>query len=110
MRHVPQAHASVHAGVWDRKPFIGHELHGKTIGIIGLGRIGSNIATRAAAFGMTVIAHDPFIPASRASALGVELLSGSKSCSQRAQVVTLHVPLTAQTRKMIDGRALATDA
>ncbi|HEY5340516.1 MAG TPA: phosphoglycerate dehydrogenase [Candidatus Aquilonibacter sp.] len=106
MRHVPQAHAAVHAGAWDRKPFIGHELHGKTIGIIGLGRIGSNIATRAAAFGMTVLAHDPFIPASRASVLGVELLS-FEELLQRAQVVTLHVPLTAQTRKMIDGRALA---
>jgi D-3-phosphoglycerate dehydrogenase len=106
MRHVPQAHASVHAGIWDRKPFIGHELHGKTLGIIGLGRIGSNIATRATAFGMNVVAHDPYIPASRASALGVELL-GFDELLTRSQIVTLHVPLTAQTRAMIDERALA---
>ena len=105
MRHVPQAHAAVHAGTWDRKPFIGHELHGRTLGIVGLGRIGSNIAARAAAFGMTVIAHDPYIPASRASALGVELL-GLDEVLSRAHVVTLHVPLSGQTRSMIDARAL----
>jgi D-3-phosphoglycerate dehydrogenase / 2-oxoglutarate reductase len=68
MRHVPQAHGSVHAGAWDRKPFVGHELYGKTIGIVGLGRIGSNVAARAAAFGMTVIAHDPYLAAPRARA------------------------------------------
>jgi D-3-phosphoglycerate dehydrogenase / 2-oxoglutarate reductase len=106
MRHVPQAHASVHAGRWERKPFIGHELHGKLLGIIGLGRIGSNVASRAAAFGMHVVAHDPYIATSRAKALGVELV-GFEELLERAQIVTLHVPLTAQTRTMIDARALA---
>ncbi len=105
MRHVPQAHASVHAGEWNRKPFVGHELYGKTLGIIGLGRIGSNIASRAAAFGMKIIAHDPFIPASRASALDVELVELDELLSG-SDVVTLHVPLTSQTRGMIDARAL----
>ena len=106
MRHVPQAHASVHAGVWDRKPYIGHELYGKLLGIVGLGRIGSNVASRAAAFGMKIIAHDPFVPTSRAKALGVELVS-FEELLERAQIVTLHVPLTTQTRGMIDAAALA---
>ncbi len=106
MRNIPQAHASVHAGAWDRKPFIGYELAGKTLGIVGLGRIGSGVAARAAAFGMTVIAYDPFIPASRAGALGVELMEFD-ALLERADVVTLHVPLTPQTRGMIDARALA---
>ncbi len=106
MRHVPQAHGSVHAGVWDRKPFIGNELYGKTLGIIGLGRIGSNIASRAAVFGMNVIAHDPYVAASRARALAVELCS-FEELLERAQVVTLHVPLTSQTRGMIERNAIA---
>jgi D-3-phosphoglycerate dehydrogenase len=106
MRHVPQAHASVHAGVWDRKPFIGNELFGKTLGIVGLGRIGSNVASRAAAFGMKVIAHDPYIPSSRASALGVDLVEFDALLGA-ADVVTLHVPLSSSTRNLIDARALA---
>jgi len=106
MRHVPQAHASVHAGKWERKHFIGHELHGKTLGIIGLGRIGSNVAARAAAFGMTVIAHDPYLAPSRARALNVEL-TGFEELLARADVVTLHVPLTAKTRGMMERTALA---
>ena len=105
MRNVPQANASVHAAIWERKPFIGYELHGKVLGIVGLGRIGSNIASRATAFGMQVIAHDPYVAPSRAGALGVELVS-FEELLERAQVVTLHVPLTAQTRGMIDARAL----
>ncbi|HTU68732.1 MAG TPA: phosphoglycerate dehydrogenase [Candidatus Baltobacteraceae bacterium] len=106
MRHVPQAHAGVHAGRWERKPFVGHELHGKMLGIIGLGRIGSNVASRAAAFGMRVVAHDPYLTASRARALNVELCA-LDDLLERSQVITLHVPLTAQTRGMIDRRALS---
>lgn len=106
MRSTPQAHAAVQSGLWDRKPFIGYELHGKTLGIVGLGRIGSNVATRAQAFGMNVIAFDPYIPASRAGALGVEL-TDFETLLGRADVVTLHVPLTSQTTAMIDARALA---
>ncbi|HTX57406.1 MAG TPA: phosphoglycerate dehydrogenase [Candidatus Acidoferrales bacterium] len=106
MRNLPQAHAGVHAGHWERKPYIGHELHGKTLGIVGLGRIGSNVASRAAAFGMHVIAHDPYVAASRARALGVELVALDELLG-RAAIVTLHVPLTTQTRGMIDARALS---
>ncbi len=106
MRHVPQAHASVHASHWDRKPFVGHELFGKTLGIVGLGRIGSNVAARALAFGMHVIAHDPYVPSSRASALGVDLVE-LDDLLRSADVVTLHVPLTPQTQRMIGANALA---
>jgi D-3-phosphoglycerate dehydrogenase / 2-oxoglutarate reductase len=106
LRHVSQAHASIRESRWERKPFVGNELYGKTLGIVGLGRIGSNVASRAAAFGMHVIAHDPYVPASRASALGVELVE-LDSLLASADVITLHVPLTPQTRGLIDSRALA---
>jgi D-3-phosphoglycerate dehydrogenase / 2-oxoglutarate reductase len=106
MRSVPQAHASVQSGQWDRKPFVGYELFGKTLGIVGLGRIGSNVAARAHAFGMNVVAHDPYIPTSRAGALGVELVDFDALLA-RADIVTLHVPLTPQTKNLIDARALA---
>ena len=106
LRHVPSAHASVHAGRWDRKPFVGYELHGKRLGIVGLGRIGSNIASRAQAFGMTVCAYDPYVPHARAVALGVELVDFDALLAS-SEIVTLHVPLTPQTTAMIDERALA---
>jgi D-3-phosphoglycerate dehydrogenase len=106
MRHVPQANAAVHAARWERKPFVGNELFGKTLGIVGLGRIGSSVASRAAAFGMRVIAHDPYVPASRAGALGVEL-TALDDLLARADVVTLHVPLTPQTQGMFDAATFA---
>ncbi len=106
LRNVPQAHASVHGGAWDRKPFVGYELFGKRLGIVGLGRIGSNVASRARAFGMTVRAYDPFVPPSRSVALGIELVDFDDLLGT-SDVVTLHVPLTPQTRAMIDARALA---
>jgi D-3-phosphoglycerate dehydrogenase len=106
VRNVPAANASILNGRWERTPFIGTELHGKTIGIVGLGRIGGGIASRARAFGMQVLAHDPFIPQSRAEALGAELLHLDELL-ERADVVTLHVPLTAQTRGMIGAGELA---
>jgi len=105
LRNLAPANASIREGRWERTPFIGTELFGKTIGIVGLGRIGGGIASRARAFGMHVLAHDPFIPQSRAEALGAELVT-LDTLLQRADVVTLHVPLTPQTRSMIDARAL----
>lgn len=105
-RHVAEANASLREGRWERAAFVGHELSGKTIGIVGLGRIGACVAARAAAFGMRVIAYDPYAPASRAGALGIELLDLDELLRQ-AEIVTLHVPLTPQTRGMIDARALA---
>lgn len=106
MRHVSAANASVHRGEWNRAPFVGHELHGKTLGIIGFGRIGSNVAVRAQAFGMRVIACDPFVAAARATAANVELVS-LETLLSRSDVVTLHVPLTEQTQHMIGDRTLA---
>ena len=105
-RHLPDAVASLRAGRWERKPFIGVELHGKTLGIVGLGRIGGAIATRAQAFGMHVVAYDPFISRARAEALGVALRSLDEVLAE-ADVLTLHVPLTAQTRGMIAAPQLA---
>ncbi len=104
-RHTPDAVASIRAGRWERKPFIGSELHGKTLGIVGLGRIGGGIAQRATAFGMTLIATDPFISRARAEALGAELLPLDDLLA-RADIVTLHVPLARQTVGLIGGREL----
>src|SRR5438477_10406689 len=74
-RKVPQAHATMAAGKWDRKQFQGVELFGKTLGVLGLGRIGSEVAKRALAFGMRVLGYDPFLTEARAQAMGIELVS-----------------------------------
>src|SRR5204863_4889397 len=74
-RKVPQAHASMSAGKWDRKQFQGAELSGKTLGVLGLGRIGSEVARRALAFGMKVVGYDPFLTDARAKTLGIELVN-----------------------------------
>jgi len=105
-RHTPSAVASIRAGRWERKPFIGTELHGKTLGIVGLGRIGGGVAQRAAAFGMKLLASDPFISLARAEALGVELLPLDEVLA-RADIVTLHVPLARATIGLIDAPELA---
>jgi D-3-phosphoglycerate dehydrogenase len=105
-RHTPAAVASIRAGRWERKPFIGTELFGKTLGIVGLGRIGGAVAARAAAFGMTLLAADPFISKVRAETLGAELI-GLDELLARADIVTLHTPLNAQTLGMIDAQKLA---
>jgi D-3-phosphoglycerate dehydrogenase len=105
LRHVAQAHAALQAQRWERKAFVGRELYGKTLGIVGLGRVGEGVAVRGAAFGMQVVAHDPYVPASRASALGIELLE-LDALLLRADIISLHVPLTPQTRTIIDAHAL----
>ncbi len=105
-RHTPAAVASIRAGRWERKPFIGTELFGKTLGIVGLGRIGGAVATRAAAFGMTLIASDPFISKVRAETLGAELVTLDELLA-RADIVTLHVPRNPQTLGLIDASKLA---
>jgi len=105
-RHTPSAVASIRAGRWERKPFIGTELHGKTLGIVGLGRIGGGVAQRATAFGMTLLATDPFISRTRAEALGAELVPLDELLA-RADIVTLHVPLTRQTVGLVGAGELA---
>jgi D-3-phosphoglycerate dehydrogenase / 2-oxoglutarate reductase len=106
VRHVPAASAALRAGIWDRKALIGTELAQKTLGIVGLGRIGGAVAQRATAFGMKLLATDPFISQARADAFGVELVPLDELL-RRADIVTLHTPLNAQTRGMIDAAKLA---
>ncbi|MDQ7844345.1 MAG: phosphoglycerate dehydrogenase [Armatimonadota bacterium] len=105
-RKIPAAHAAAAAGHWSRERFTGIELHGKTLGIVGLGRIGGEVARRAQAFGMRVVACDPFVTAERAERLDVELVSW-EDLLERSDIVTLHVPLTERTRHLIDRAALA---
>ena len=105
-RFTPDAVASLRASIWDRKPFIGFELAGKTLGIVGLGRIGGNIAVRAKAFGMKILTHDPYISSARADAFDAKLVSLDDVLGA-ADIVTLHVPLTQATRGMIDAAKLA---
>jgi len=106
-RKVPQACASMAAGKWDRKQFQGAELAGKTLGVLGLGRIGSEVAKRALAFGMRVLGYDPFLTEARAKALGIELLRDLDDVYRDADFITVHMPVTEQTRGMLNAAAFA---
>jgi D-3-phosphoglycerate dehydrogenase len=106
-RAVPQADASVKAGKWDRERYEGVELYNKTLGILGMGRIGTEIARRAIAFGMRVIAYDPYLSASKARSLQVELVEQIDELLPLCDFVTLHMPLTDETRHILDARRLA---
>ena len=103
LRHVPDANASIRAGEWERGRYTGRELRGKTLGIIGLGKIGKSVARRAAGFEMRVIASDPFLTEEQAAEAGARLV-GLAELLGRADVITVHTPLTAQTRGLL-GRA-----
>jgi D-3-phosphoglycerate dehydrogenase len=100
VRQIPQAHASLMAGKWEKKRFEGHELNGKTLGIVGLGRIGALVAQRCHAFGMNVIARDPYIAPQRAQRMGIELVEMDELLAN-ADVITLHVVKTPETLHMI---------
>ncbi len=104
-RPVPQAAASMKAGQWDRKSFSGIELFKKTLGIVGLGRIGSEVAKRAQAFGMRVLAFDPYLAPSRAKAMQIESVTLDELLTQ-SDYITVHMPLTDDTKYMIDEAAL----
>lgn len=104
-RYTPRAVQRLREGIWDRKDLVGSELYGKTLGIVGLGRIGGNVATRAKAFGMSVLAHDPYITTARADAFDTRLVDLETLLSE-SDYVTLHVPLTSQTLGMIDAAKL----
>ncbi|MBI4519219.1 MAG: phosphoglycerate dehydrogenase [Gemmatimonadetes bacterium] len=105
-RKVAAADRSVREGKWARSQFAGTELHGKTLGLIGAGRIGGEVAKRARAFGMRVLAHDPYLSAERAEALGVERVSLAELLPV-ADFISLHTPLTAATRNLIGEAQLA---
>jgi D-3-phosphoglycerate dehydrogenase / 2-oxoglutarate reductase len=106
-RHIPDADLSVKQGKWERSRLIGTQLAGKTIGIIGLGRIGREVARRVAAFDMKVLGYDPFLSADRAAQLGIDSVTDVEQLLSRCDYLTVHTPLTAETRDLIGARELA---
>lgn len=105
-RKIPEAEASLRQGRWDRALFKGVELRGKTLGLIGAGRIGSEVAIRCEAFDMDVIAYDPYLSPTRAEELGIEMV-GFNKVVKRADFISIHVPLTQETRGIIGASAFA---
>lgn len=105
-RKIPQAHSKLKAGKWDKKSFVGAELAGKTLGIIGLGNIGKIVASRAAGLAMKVVAYDPFITKDVASRAGIELATLDE-VFERSDFITVHTPLTEETRGVIGQSAFA---
>ena len=105
-RQIPTANASTHAGKWEKSKFMGVELYGKTLGLIGCGNIGSIVADRALGLKMKVLAYDPYLSEERARDLGVEKAE-LDAIWPRADFITLHTPLTDQTRNLIDAKAIA---
>jgi D-3-phosphoglycerate dehydrogenase / 2-oxoglutarate reductase len=105
-RRVPGGDASLRGGLWERKKFVGVELRGKTLGIVGLGRIGRVVASRARGFEMRVVAFDPFVAPEQLRDSGIELLPLEEVCAQ-ADFITVHAPLTPETRGIIGARELS---
>jgi len=105
-RNIPQAVAKLKQGVWDKKAFLGVELREKTLGIIGLGRIGSSVARRAQAMEMDIVAYDPYITEEKAESLGVKLVSLDELLKE-ADFITIHMPKTKETYHMLDEKAFA---
>src|SRR6266436_3855505 len=105
-RKIPQADANVRSKNWNKKDFEGVELYNKTLGIIGMGRIGSELSRRAIAFGMRVVAYDPYLSATRARSLQVELVDELDDLLKSADFISLHTPLTAETRHILDSGRL----
>ncbi|MGZ8622435.1 MAG: phosphoglycerate dehydrogenase, partial [Solirubrobacterales bacterium] len=106
-RKIPQAHASLAGGDWERSRFKGTELYGKTLGVLGFGRIGQLVAERARSFEMKVVAYDKFVTAERFRELGVEGVEAPEELYQRADFITLHLPKTPETVGFIDAEAIA---
>ena len=106
-RNIPQAHAALKQGRWERSRWSGVELAGKTLGVIGFGRIGQQVARRALGLGMSVIAYDPFVGHDRFRDLGVEQAESVEELLGASDIVTLHSPLTDETHRLIDRDAIA---
>ena len=106
VRNIPQATMSMKQGKWEKKRFQGHELCGKTLGVVGLGNIGSIVADRAQGLKMKVVAYDPYISEDRAASLGVELVDLDE-LYRRSDIITIHVPLLDETRNLINADAIA---
>ena len=107
LRHIPRADASMHDGRWERSRLLGEELRGRTLGIVGVGRIGSEVAMRAAAFGMELVGYDPYVGDERFQSLRVRRAPTLDALLAEADVVTVHTPLTDETRGMLGRRELA---
>ena len=105
-RMIPIADASMKRGVWEKKKLSGEELRGKTLGIVGLGRIGQEVGLRAKSFGMNLVAHDPFISEQIAGTLGIQLLSLDDLCAA-SDYISLHLPATPETRHLFNAAQLA---
>jgi len=106
-RHVPAADASLHGGKWERTKFVGVQLANKTLGVIGLGRIGREVARRAAGLDMKVLGFDPFLSPEKAGQLGIEATADLASLLPRVDFITVHTPLTAETTSLIGAKELA---
>jgi D-3-phosphoglycerate dehydrogenase len=106
-RNIPQAHAALKQGRWERKEYGGIELAGKTLGVLGFGRIGQQVARRAGGLGMRVVAYDPFVAAERFRDFGVERLETPEAVYAASEFLTLHLPLTPETRGSLNADAFA---
>jgi D-3-phosphoglycerate dehydrogenase / 2-oxoglutarate reductase len=105
-RLVPQAHAEVRQGIWDKKKWLGRELDGKTLAVIGLGKIGREVAQRMQGFGMKIIAFDPMLPVEVAAKMGITLLSVEENFRQ-ADFITIHTPYNEATKNLVSAKTLA---
>jgi D-3-phosphoglycerate dehydrogenase len=106
-RNVPQAHSALRNGSWERSRWEGVELAGKTLGVVGLGRVGSLVSTRAQAFGMRVIAYDPFVSTERAKEMGVDVMPTLESLLVQSDFVSIHLPRSEETEQLIGARELS---
>ncbi len=106
-RNVAKANDSLKSGKWDRNKFTGTQLEGKTLGVVGLGRVGLAVAKRAQGFGMTVVGFDPFLAADKALELGIESVQRLDDLWPRCDFLTLHTPMTAETRNIIGAAEIA---
>ena len=106
-RNIPQAHASLTSGKWERSKFGGTEVEGKTLGVLGFGRIGQLVAIRARAFGMHVVAFDPFVSSERFKELGVEKAETPADALAAGDFITLHLPKTPETQGFLNAETLA---
>src|SRR5213075_746699 len=105
-RNIPQAHAALKQGRWERSAWGGVELEGKTLGVLGFGRIGQQVARRALGLGMRVVAYDPFVAKERFRELGVERGESPDDVLAAAEFLTLHLPMTAETRRFLGRDAI----
>jgi D-3-phosphoglycerate dehydrogenase len=106
-RNIPRANDDLKSGRWDRAKYQGVELQGKTLGVLGLGRVGALVTQRATAFGMRVIAFDPYVPKERAKEMGIELMPTLEALLVQADFISIHLPRTPDTERLIGERELA---